>query len=163
MTETPEAPTQARIDKSKLFKARAETETGFPEDDVTIEGFGAVRVRGLSRHEVLYVRGGHSAICPKCHEPHKAVGTAATEALTIHLAALDPEFSVQEVKTWQKVALPGELDPLAKKIAQLSGMLVESGKKAYLKFEDDPGSEFRLLPSGEAEDGDGSGASDQDE
>lgn len=163
MTQTPDAPTQTRVDKSKLLAVREQTGSGFPEDDVTIEAFGTIHVRGLSRFEVLYVRGGHSAICPKCHEPHKALGTAAVEALTIHIACIDPDFSFTEVRTWQKIAPPGELDPLAKKIAELSGMLVDSGKKAYLKFEDDPGSEFRLLPGGEAEDWDGSGASDTDE
>lgn len=140
----PAAPAAGRADKAALLAKRADTTTGFPEEEVEIPGFGTVLVRGLSRHEVLHLQSG----------PRTAL---ALEQRTVALGLIDPPMSEDEVKQWQKVAAAGELDVLSRTIGRLSGMFDKAVKKAYADFEDDPGSEFRLLPSeGTADDGDSS-------
>lgn len=124
----------AKADKAKLLAKRSDTPTGFPEEDVEIPGFGTVRVRGLSRFEVLHLQNG----------PRSAL---ALEQRTVAMGLVDPVMSEDEVKQWQKVAAAGELDILSQTIGRLSGMFEKSTKKAYQDFEDDPGSEFRVLPS----------------
>lgn len=134
------------IDRDALLARRLETSTGFPEADVEVPGIGTVRVRGLSRFEVLHIQ-------------QTKGGPAAVEVVTVHLGLVEPKLSEDEVKKWQRVSVASELEPITEAIGRLSGMFEKADKRAYQDFEADPGSEFRLLPSGEAVD-DGSQAED---
>lgn len=127
-------------DKAALLSRRANTDTGFPEDDVLIPGFGAVRVRGLSRFEVLHIQ-------------TVAKGRSdLAEQLTVSHGCIQPTFSQAEVRRWQKVSVAGEIGELSAKIGALSGVFAGAAKAAYVEFEEEDGSEFRLLPSSEVGD-----------
>lgn len=108
------------LDKVALLSKRGTTESGFPEGEVEIPGFGTVRVRGLSRHEVLHIQSAHTK-----------GGVAAVERLTVSLGMVDPVLTEDEVKQWQKVSPGGEIDPVTQKIGELSGMLEGADKEAY--------------------------------
>lgn len=123
------------MDKELLFKPR------LPEADVEVPGVGTLRVRGLNRAEAMHVQA--------------ANGTEATERRILALGLVDPELTEAEVGRWMKAATAGELEPVSRRIAELSGMLDGADKAAYKEFEADPGSEFRVLPGAEAGDDDG--------
>jgi hypothetical protein len=135
-------------DKNALLAKRADTATGFPEDTVTIPGIGDVLVRALSRFEVMAVQ--------------KAKGPLMVERATVAFGMVDPVMTEADVAEWQKVSVGGELDKVSQRIGQLSGMLADAPKQAYKEFEEEPGSEFRVLPGAEAGD-DGVAASGGDE
>lgn len=140
----------ATASKEALLSYREATDSGFPEDDVEIPGLGTVRVRGLSRHEVIHVQAANGK------------GVAAVERLTVSLGLIDPQMTEDEVRQWQKVSGAMELDPVTRAIARLSGLAPGADKQAYKDFEADPGSEFRLLP-GEGASDDGGAAAPGDE
>ena len=122
-------------------KRETGTASGFREDFVVIDtdqGPMKVHVRGLSRQEVIHVQ--------------NTKGVAAVEALTLHLGLLDPKMTIDQVKAWQKVSEGGEMEPVTKRIGELSGMLQDSRKAAIKEMLDDPGVEFRVSPSDEARD-----------
>ena len=110
------------MDKELLFKPR------LPEEDVDIPGVGTIRVRGLSRHEGVYVSA--------------ANGPEAAERRALACGMVDPTMSEEEVGRWQRAAPAGELDPVAETITRLSGMAPESAKEAVKEFEADPSLEF---------------------
>lgn len=126
------------LSKEELLAKRATTETGFPEDVVPIPGMGEVRVRGLSRFEAMHVQGLPNAI--------------KREIATIALVMLDPVMTEADVKEWMKSGRPGEFEPISQKIQELSGMDKDAAKRAYEKFEEEPGAEFRALSGSEAVD-----------
>lgn len=105
------------MDKSKLLAARTGTESGMPEADVDVPGLGTVRVRGLSRFEVMVMK--------KSTDTENIEGTRALviEQKLLSMAMLDPVLTEDEVKTWQKTAPPGELDAVSLKVQELSGLL----------------------------------------
>lgn len=117
------------MDKALLFKPR------LPEDDVDVPGIGIVRVRGLSRIEAMHVQA--------------AKGVEATERRILALGMVDPTLTEAEAGQWQKASTAGEIEPVANRIAELSGIAPGSPKQAYKDFEADPGSEFRVLPGAE--------------
>lgn len=124
------------VDREALFASR------LPEADVEISGVGTVRVRALSRAEVLGLQ--------------KKVGdgadrTARLERETIALAMVDPSLTVMEVQRWQEASPAGELEPVTDAIQELSGMKPTAEKEAMLDFRGEPGSGVRALPGGEAE------------
>ena len=107
------------MDKELLFKPR------LPEADVEIAGVGTVRVRGLTRDEVMVVR--------------KATDTAENmdgpralvlERKMLAAAMVEPTLSEAEVGRWQKAAPAGELEPVVLKVQELSGMLDDAPKEA---------------------------------
>lgn len=113
-------------------KRNTGTASGFPEDDVIVEtdeGPVKVHVRGLSRQEVIHVQ--------------NTKGVAAVEALTIHLGLLEPSMSIDQVKAWQKASVGGEMEPVTRRIGELSGMLKDSRKAAMKEMLTDTGVEFR--------------------
>lgn len=117
--------------KARLLKPR------IGEEEVTLPGLGIVRVRGLTRVEALKVQ----------EQP----GPRQYDAMTIALGMVNPKFSFDEALQWQEASPAGEIDPVTDKIAALSGMTKTSAKEAYRKFEDEPGAEFRVPASPEAE------------
>lgn len=132
------------VDKALLFKAR------LPEADVEVPGLGVVRVRGLSRSEVLSI------------QKIAGSGTLVIERKMLALAMVSPRLTESEVREWQEAAPAGELEPVTDKIQELSGMTEDSAKVAYKEFDADPAAEFRLLPGTETEHDGGANAPDDE-
>ena len=126
------------MDKDLLFKPR------LTEAEVEIPGVGTVRVRALNRQEA------------------KALQKIESDDLRdLHMVAIglvDPALSVSEVKRWAEASPAGEMEPVADRIAELSGMLAGSPKEAMKNFEANPDDEFRVLPGAEAVDDGGPAA-----
>lgn len=107
------------MDKELLFKAR------LTEEDVEVAGVGTVRVRGLSRVEVLHVR--KAADDAGLDGPR----TLTLERKMLALAMVDPELTEAEVGKWQAASGAGELNVVTDKVQELSGMKEDSAKAAY--------------------------------
>jgi hypothetical protein len=92
------------VDKEKLLARR------LADDTVMVDGVGEVQVRALSRKEVMNARkfGGGDL--------------AKMEQFMLHKGMVDPELTLDEVEVWQDGAPAGEIEPIARKIAALSGM-----------------------------------------
>jgi len=97
------------IDKSALLARR------LGEGEHEIPGFGTVRIRGLSRAELLALQGLDG-------------GVLASDRRMLSLALLDPELTEDEVKIWQENSLPQEIEALTVAIAELSGLGVGAAK-----------------------------------
>ncbi|HEY9418034.1 MAG TPA: hypothetical protein VIQ30_25015 [Pseudonocardia sp.] len=110
------------MDKELLFKSRLN------EADVEIPDVGTVRVRGLSRVEVLAVR--------KATDTEQMDGPRALvlERKMLAAAMVDPELSEAEVGQWQQASVAGELEPVVRKVQELSGMLDDAPKVAVKTF-----------------------------
>jgi len=79
------------------------------EKTIDIEGVGEVRVRGLSRAEVLLVS--------------KSGGNAELlERKILHHGVVDPQVSEKDVAVLQKNAPSGDLEKLVDAINELSGL-----------------------------------------
>jgi hypothetical protein len=142
------------MDKEKLLAPRADTETGLPEDDVQVPAVGTVRVRGLSRDEVIGIRKAAD------NDPATIDGKRVLilERKMIALAMIDPELSEAEVGQWQRIAPAGELDAVTVKIQELSGM-AEAATKSDLPGDGErPGSGDGVLPGDQAVDDGGPAA-----
>lgn len=109
------------MDKDALFRPRVD------EDDVEIPGVGTVRVRGLTRHEVLAAQQGRLG------------DTMAAERAMLALGMLDPKLTEDEVARWQRACPAGEMEPVTRKIQELSGMLDGSPKSGLRGDGDGPG------------------------
>lgn len=92
------------MDKDKLLARR------LGDDVVTIPDVGEVQVRALSRKEVMAARkfGGGDV--------------QMMEQFMLSKGMVDPELTLDEVGVWQDSAPAGEIEPVARKIAALSGM-----------------------------------------
>ncbi|TDB71804.1 hypothetical protein E1211_15225 [Micromonospora sp. 15K316] len=102
----------ATIDKAALLRPRC------PEQDVDLPGVGTVRVRGLTRAEVLDIG-------------RRANDGENTEASALALAMVDPKLTEDEVRQWTEVATFGELEALNHVINKLSGIAGRADKEAY--------------------------------
>lgn len=91
------------MDKKKLLAAGR-----LPEETVPLPGVGTVKVRGLSRGEVLELRADNRA-------------DAEQERRYIAAAMLDPVLTEDEVEQWQKVARNDEFKPVIDAVYRLSG------------------------------------------
>jgi hypothetical protein len=89
--------------KAKLLTSR------MPTDEVEIPGVGTVTVRGLSRGEVFAIR-------------KVANGDQDVERKTLARAMVEPEFTEDEAGQWQAASPAGELEPVTKRIQELSGL-----------------------------------------
>lgn len=106
------------MDKSALFKDR------LPEAEVEIPGLGSVRVRGLTRAEVLNVR-------KATDDEHMDGPRALTlERKLLAKAMVDPALTEAEVGKWQEMGTPGELEPVIEKVQELSGLLPGNSKSS---------------------------------
>jgi len=108
------------VDKELLLKPR------LAEDDVEIPGVGTVRVRALSRAEVLLVRKATDN-ADSIDGPRALV----LERKMLATAMVDPVLTEAEVGQWQEASGAGELEPVTYRIQELSGMLEGSAKAAY--------------------------------
>lgn len=93
------------------------------EADHEVEGVGTVRIRGLSRAEVLALQS-------------LTGGTAAADRRMLSLALIDPKLTEDEVRVWQENSAPGEIESLTLAIAELSGLGAGAAKAAYKSVRD---------------------------
>lgn len=101
--------------KARLLADRVTANTG----TVEIEGVGPVTVRGLTRFEFAML-----------NKRHPEVGQQQ-EAETIAICMVDPPLTVADVEQWQKSAPAMELNTVAAKINELSGIAKGADKEAY--------------------------------
>lgn len=101
------------VDKAQLLKANR-----CAEDDVEIPGIGTVRVRGLTRAEIMRISKGVSE--GKNMEP-----------LSLSLALVDPKMTEDEAAQWLEVAGFGEIEAVNQRINELSGIAGRADKEAY--------------------------------
>ena len=106
------------VDKSLLLAAR-----NYDTEDVAIAGFGNIRIRPLTRAEVL----SHGSAAEK----H---GLMHAEAMMIATAVVEPKLSVEDVKRWQRISAAGEIEPLTDAIMRVSAMTEEGGREATDRF-----------------------------
>ncbi len=97
------------IDRERFLKAAV------PEAEVDIPGEGTVRVRGLTRTEVLGLQG-------------LASDQAALERRIIALGLVDPELSAADVDAWYDTAPAGHTDLIVNKVSDLSGITEGAAK-----------------------------------
>lgn len=103
------------MDKAALLTER------LPRADVELpDGTGTVTVRGLSRYELLLAGKGASES-----------DVASVEQRMLSMAMVDPELSISEAETWQRVSPAGEIAPVVAKINELSGVTKQAQKEAY--------------------------------
>lgn len=107
------------MDKAKLFAV------ALPEGSVGVPGAGTVRVRGLSRAEVLAATDLSSKV--------------ERERRMLALGMLDPELTEEEAAGWMQAATTEAIRPVVDKIAELSGLLDDAGKAAYKSVPDESG------------------------
>lgn len=105
------------MDKAKLIAGRE-----FPTAQVEIEGVGVITVRGLSRWEVL--QGG------------KFDDNLAQERFILARAMVDPEMGEDDVAAWQKSSPPGEINAVAAKVNELSGIGQGADKSSVAEVRD---------------------------
>lgn len=118
------------MDKELLFKPRLQ------EADVELPGVGTVRVRGLTQEERgECVREGD---IDAEGNPVISKGAAIARRL-IAKAMIDPPMTLNDVDAWQRAAPAGELDQVALKVQELSGMLPGATKEAYKSVRGRPG------------------------
>jgi hypothetical protein len=107
--------------KEELFSPR------LVEDDVVIPNVGTVRVRALSRIEVL-----------TSQRLGKDGNAGAAERVMLSYGMVDPKLTQDEVSRWQKASPAGEIEPVTDRIAELSGLKEYSEKAAYKRTGDGP-------------------------
>jgi hypothetical protein len=134
------------MDKQALLAPRTDHPHGQDEDDVTVDRMGVVKVRGLSRDEVLGIQ--------------KAKTTLELERKAIALGLVDPTMTEAEVGQWQRVSRGGEMEPVIDRIRELSGLSDDAEKQAMTQFRDEPGNAAGVPPRGPAGDDGGPAAAD---
>jgi hypothetical protein len=134
------------MDKDALLSPRTDHPHGQDEDDVTVDRMGVVRVRGLSRDEVLGIQ--------------KAKSTLELERKAIALGLVDPTMTEAEVGQWQRVSRGGEMEPVIDRIRELSGLADDAEKQAMRTFRDGPGDAAGVPSRGPAGDDGGPAAAD---
>lgn len=92
------------MDKAQLLTDRVTGLTG----EVEIDGVGTITVRALSRHEMI--------------EGGKRDDNAAQERYVLSRAMIDPSMGEHEIAQWQKCSPPGEINKVAMKVNELSGI-----------------------------------------
>lgn len=100
------------MDKNALLANRVEVAT----EDVAIPGVGTVKVRALSRFEVLLAQKKH---------PDDAL---AQERFTLSTAMLDPKLTEDEVGQWQRGSMPNEINAVSSVVNRLSGIGKDAAK-----------------------------------
>jgi hypothetical protein len=100
------------MDKSKLLVDRVTTVTG----TVDIPGLGTIKLRALSRHEMI--------------EGGKLEGVLEQERYILSRAMIDPPMEEHEIVEWQKCSIPGEINAVATKVNELSGIGKGADKSA---------------------------------
>lgn len=111
-----------------------------PENTMEVPGVGTIRIRGLSRAEVL-----------------KFTGLDSNERENAWLAAgiVDPDLSEEDVRAWRESAISKTVNTVVEAILELSGMLERSEAELRRSFPGGQGDEVRAPAGGTAgDDGD---------
>lgn len=110
------------MDKAKLLNQGT-----LKEEDVEIPGVGTVRVRALSRYEIMLAG--------------KTTGddAMAMEQAMLAMAMVDPKMTKAEIAQWQKASPIGQMQAVVYKVNELSGVNKDSQKEAYKSLRDRPG------------------------
>ncbi|MFC0628542.1 hypothetical protein [Kribbella deserti] len=103
----------------------------FPEEDVPVAG-GKVRVRGLSRGEVLRMQADK--------ESGRIKDLGAWERRMISLAMVNPQLTEIQVADWQEASVAGALEELTRVISELSGLNDDADKSGVPAIRDEPAS-----------------------
>lgn len=101
------------IDREQLLKPR------LPEETVEIPGVGEVRVRALSREEVMGLQ-----------EERDKRGQAGTEAFCLSRGIVEPELSEEDARALLRASAGAELQPVVDTILRLSGLTEGAQKSA---------------------------------
>lgn len=104
------------IDKSALFAPRLDTQ------DVEVGALGTVKVRALSRAEVLSFR------------KRKVDDVAEMERVLLAAGLVEPAITEDEARQWQEASAAGELEPVTRAINTLSGLDSAAAKEAVKRF-----------------------------
>lgn len=110
------------MEKELLFKPRIQ------EADVELVDVGTVRVRGLTIEERGQCVRNAELDMNGIPELSRA---SAIAARMLAMAMVDPPMTIEEVGEWQKAAPAGEIDAVATKVQELSGMTPGAAKAAY--------------------------------
>lgn len=103
------------VDREELFRLRLDAE------DYEIPGVGVVRLRALSRAEVLAMR-------------DKELPIVEMDRKLIAAAMVDPTMTEDQVRQWQEACMAGELEPITEAIMRLSGLELGAAKEAMKRF-----------------------------
>lgn len=104
------------LDKAALFAPRLD------EEEVEVGALGTIRIRSLSRSEVLAFRN------------RKVEDAAEMERVLISTALVEPVLTEDEVGQWQAASSAGELEPVTQAISRLSGLDTAAAKEAVKRF-----------------------------
>ncbi len=115
------------IDKALLLKGR------LGEEEVEVPGLGSVRIRGLSRIEVMEMQD---------------LGRVDAEVYLFHHGLVEPALTEDEARLALEAAPGGELQPIADALFALSGLAAAAVKEAVQSFPGQPGEESGV-PRGE--------------
>lgn len=106
--------------------------TALPEDDVELPDGQVVRVRALSRAQVLRIQ--------KSTRGDGVPDAAAIERMTLALGMVQPRMSESQVGAWQEATKAGDhIGRATAKIRELSGMDEDAPKEAYKSDRGEPG------------------------
>jgi hypothetical protein len=86
-----------------------------PEEDVQVEGVGTVRVRALTRAEVMRVTGAEMA-------------KAKLDRYVLSRGLVAPALTEDEVGMWQRAGVAGRLEEVSRAIMRLSGLTEVAAK-----------------------------------
>ncbi len=114
----------AKEESQLVDKAALLADEEFEIEVHTIPGMGEIKVRSLSRAELMRVgQLGSDKI-------------SEAEAYMVSRGCVEPKFTVDDVKKWQKLPKGVHLDALVEKLNQMSGVEDEAGKEATIRFPD---------------------------
>jgi len=103
------------LSKTDLLRKR------FGVEDVEIPGVGIVRLRPLSRAEVLELEG-------------KEMPAAVAEQKLVARAMVEPKLTEDDVAQWQANSPAAEIQPVIEAIARMSGIEPNVSKEALTQF-----------------------------
>lgn len=97
------------MDKELLFKPR------LAEEDLDLPGVGTIRLRALTRDEVLAAREEHT-------DEDGEVDRAALDNAILARSMVDPELTEDEVAQWAAAAPAGEVAHVVEAVMRVSAM-----------------------------------------
>ncbi len=115
--------------KDRLLTAR------LAEADVEIPDVGTVRVRALTRAEVMSVRKATDR-----EDTIDGVRALILERKMLAAAMVDPPMTEDEIRGWQQAAPAGEIQPVVEKVQTLSKMLEGAPKSGVRDVRGESGS-----------------------
>lgn len=104
-------------DRERLLKSR------LPERDIDLDGVGTIRVRGLSRAEVL-----------ACHGKERD----ELEPLLLATAMVEPALTEDDIVTWRQAATTNEIKAVLDVVWDLSGLGEGAAKATYKSLPEEP-------------------------